>query len=84
MQIPAGYLGSRLGKPFKRIVLGLTSHIKHGAVATLQPSLLLGIAGLYGRVVPTTVSNFVKLAKGGAYTGTIFSKVQPCTSDVPI
>ncbi|CAK0786188.1 hypothetical protein CVIRNUC_009401 [Coccomyxa viridis] len=35
------------------------------------------IIGLYGRVVPTTVSNFVKLAKGGAYTGTIFSKVLP-------
>lgn len=32
-------------------------------------------AGLYGRLLPQTVSNFLMLAKGGAYSGTTFSKV---------
>ena len=35
-------------------------------------------AGLYGHVVPTTVANFVKLVRDGAYKGTVFSKVQCC------
>ena len=32
-------------------------------------------AGLYGRAVPQTVSNFLTLVKGGAYQGTAISKV---------
>ncbi|CAL5226930.1 g9808 [Coccomyxa viridis] len=35
------------------------------------------IIGLYGHVVPTTVANFVKLVRDGAYKGTVFSKVLP-------
>ncbi|KAK9919081.1 hypothetical protein WJX75_009237 [Coccomyxa subellipsoidea] len=35
------------------------------------------VIGLYGRLLPQTVSNFLMLAKGGAYNGTTFSKVVP-------
>ncbi len=34
-------------------------------------------AGLYGRAVPQTVSNFLTLVKSGAYQGTAISKVAP-------
>ena len=33
--------------------------------------------GLYGQLVPKTVSNFVKTVESGAYVGTIFHKILP-------
>jgi peptidyl-prolyl cis-trans isomerase B (cyclophilin B) len=38
------------------------------------------VIGLYGNLVPITVSNFLRMVKAGAYTGTTFSKVFPGVS----
>lgn len=35
------------------------------------------LAGLYGNLVPQTVSNFCSAVKSGLYTGTLWSKVLP-------
>eukprot|EP00210_Caulerpa_lentillifera_P000032 g31.t1 len=42
----------------------------------LEPLGALTI-GLYGRLVPITVDNFIKTVDAGAYNGTVFNKVRP-------
>ena len=56
----------------------------HANTATLLEQLtLLTVpfqpiaAGLYGNLVPQTVSNFCSAIKSGLYTGTLWSKVLP-------
>ena len=44
---------------------------------TGQRALLPACAGLYGRALPQTVSNFLTLVKSGAYSGTAFTKACP-------
>ncbi|BDA49114.1 probable peptidyl-prolyl cis-trans isomerase B [Coccomyxa sp. Obi] len=47
------------------------------AICTSTQPLGRIIIGLYGRLLPQTVSNFLALIKSGAYSGTTFSRVIP-------